>query len=230
MGRPLTFGAAAAVAAILAHLHAHNRLLRARLADALKAASTDALTGIANRAGLQRAAAAAARTAAPGEVIGLVLVDLDGFKELNDTRGHAAGDAALVAVAALLADLAPPGGCAARLGGDEFAVLTGPLPATSARRRLGELLAQVEHDLTTGAGVCGSAGGALIPAAGLTTFGQLLEPADLALYRVKGRRRTGQCANPTAHRPAHDRRPAVRQRDLPALLAHPAAPAGRCPR
>ncbi len=214
---PLTLTAAAVLVAACAHLHGHNRLLRTRLADALEAASTDALTGIANRAGLQRAAAAAVRAAAPGELIGVVLVDLDEFKQLNDTCGHVAGDAALVAVAALLADLAPPGGCAARLGGDEFAVLTGPLPAAAAAARLDELLARIEHRLAvSAAGVCGSAGGALIPAVGVSSLGQLLEPADVALYGAKGRRRAGQRATLTADWPTSEQ--AVRQRDAAALL------------
>ena len=185
MRRPLTLTAAGVLVAACAHLHGHNRLLRTRLADALEAASTDALTGIANRAGLQCAAAAAVRAAAPGELLGVVLVDLDEFKYLTDSCGHAAGDAALVAVAALLADLVPPGGCAARLGGDEFAVLTGPLPAAAATARLDELLARIEHGLAvSAAGVCGSAGGALIPAGGVTSLGQLLSPPT---WRFTGR-------------------------------------------
>ena len=227
MRRPLIFTAAAVLAAACAHLHGRNRLLRTRLADALEAASTDALTGIANRAGLQRAAMAAVRAAAPGELIGVVLVDLDEFKRLNDTCGHAAGDAALVAVAALLADLAPPGACAARLGGDEFAVLTGPLPPAVAAARLEELLARIEHGLAvSAAGVCGSAGGALIPAGGVTRLGQLLEPADVALYGAKGRRRAGQRARLPADWSAAKQWPAVRRRDAAARLSRMQAAVG----
>ncbi|MCP5365901.1 MAG: GGDEF domain-containing protein [Hyphomicrobiales bacterium] len=87
-------------------------------------ALTDELTGLLNRRGflaeLQRTLAAAGR--AGGDAV-LVYIDLDGFKAVNDACGHAAGDAVLRHVAALLADNVRAGDCVGRLGGDEFAVL-----------------------------------------------------------------------------------------------------------
>ncbi|HVQ94693.1 MAG TPA: GGDEF domain-containing protein [Mycobacteriales bacterium] len=92
------------------------------LAVAVRTAHTDPLTGLANRAGLTAAA-----EALPADEFGLLVLDLDRFKPVNDQFGHAAGDEVLKLVARRLAEVAgPAGGTAARLGGDEFAVL---LPA-----------------------------------------------------------------------------------------------------
>jgi diguanylate cyclase (GGDEF)-like protein len=104
------------------------------VAAARRAACTDVLTGLANRAGLvDRGPRVFAAAAAAGVPVGVVLVDLVGFKGVNDTWGHAAGDAVLIEVGARLAALpgvAGGAGLAVRLGGDEFAVLvTGPTDA-----------------------------------------------------------------------------------------------------
>src|SRR5439155_2857310 len=91
-------------------------------------ATRDPLTGLPNRAALTEAleheVRATPRTSPPA----LLLIDLDGFKGVNDTDGHLAGDAVLVAVADLLRAQVRDGDLATRLGGDEFAVL---LPRTS---------------------------------------------------------------------------------------------------
>ncbi|MBI2584951.1 MAG: GGDEF domain-containing protein [Rhodospirillales bacterium] len=95
-----------------------------RLAELERLAVTDALTGLLNRRGLEaelkRVMAAARRYREKGV---LIFVDLDGFKPINDTYGHAAGDAVLAHVARLLAAHIRATDFAARLGGDEFAVL-----------------------------------------------------------------------------------------------------------
>ncbi|MGI5213575.1 putative bifunctional diguanylate cyclase/phosphodiesterase [Plantactinospora sp. CA-290183] len=83
-------------------------------------AHTDPLTGLANRRGLLRAMHAQAASGAPWVLLGL---DLDGFKNVNDMRGHDVGDAVLVEVGQRLRTNLRPGDVAARLGGDEFAVL-----------------------------------------------------------------------------------------------------------
>jgi diguanylate cyclase (GGDEF)-like protein len=125
---------------------------------------------------------------------GLLLLDLDGFKDVNDTLGHAAGDSLLVQVAHRLASAAPPGAVVARLGGDEFAVLLDS-PVTTAqavlhgKRLLAALGAGgfsadgVDLDITS------SVGAAVAPAAG-RTVGELLRHADLAMYEAK-RSRSG---------------------------------------
>ena len=88
------------------------------LAAARRLARTDALTGVANRAGL---GLDLARRAGGSESWALVLVDLDNFKQVNDTHGHAVGDAVLIEAARRLVGVSDPArDLVARLGGDEF--------------------------------------------------------------------------------------------------------------
>lgn len=97
----------------------------AHLHDQLKAlAATDALTGLANRrCFLDRLEAEIARTRRTGRNVSVVLIDLDGFKAINDTYGHAKGDEALVRVARTLARGVRAADLAARYGGDEFVLM-----------------------------------------------------------------------------------------------------------
>ena len=91
-----------------------------------RVATTDELTGLANRerfrARLDERIAAASAT---GDSFGVMLLDLDRFKEINDTLGHHFGDEMLRDLGPRLADAVGPEGLVARLGGDEFAVLPG---------------------------------------------------------------------------------------------------------
>jgi diguanylate cyclase (GGDEF)-like protein len=91
-------------------------------------ATRDPLTGLPNRAALAEAMEHEVRSTPRTSPPALLLIDLDGFKGVNDTDGHLAGDAVLVAVAELLRAQVRDGDLATRLGGDEFAVL---LPRTS---------------------------------------------------------------------------------------------------
>lgn len=84
------------------------------------AASHDPLTGLANRRGLDRVLDEAC---AGGQALGLLLLDLDGFKQVNDRHGHHGGDDLLKQVAARLQGVTRPGDVVARLGGDEFAIV-----------------------------------------------------------------------------------------------------------
>ncbi|QRE74771.1 putative bifunctional diguanylate cyclase/phosphodiesterase [Methylobacterium aquaticum] len=95
------------------------------LADEMRRRAThDALTGLMNRAGF--AQAAEARILLSGPAPCLMLLDLDGFKSVNDVYGHSTGDRVLIEVAQRLRRTLPPGAVAARFGGDEFAVLYDP--------------------------------------------------------------------------------------------------------
>ncbi|HEY5789807.1 MAG TPA: EAL domain-containing protein, partial [Gammaproteobacteria bacterium] len=153
----------------------------------------DPLTDLPNRALFQaqsRQILAAARRS--GRPVALLMLDLDDFKDVNDSLGHAAGDRLLEQVAGRLKDCLREGDMVARLGGDEFALVLpeveGPEAVDTAVRRLLEKVAEPytldELDLFVNASV----GIALYPGDGEDAE-TLLKHADLALYRAKNRGR-----------------------------------------
>src|SRR4051812_686453 len=149
---------------------------------------TDPLTGCLNRRGFdERARSAVELAVAHGGSLVVVLVDLDGFKQVNDTRGHAAGDAVLRQTAERLSAAARPGDLIGRLGGDEFAVLLHRVSeddATAAGQRLETALADV---------TAASVGLAVLPRDG-DALEPLIARADRRLYEVKLRRRATHAA------------------------------------
>ena len=157
----------------------------------------DSLTGLPNRAAFL---AAVDRLLAGGAGATVVLLDLDGFKAVNDTHGHAAGDALLTEVGVRLRAGLRPGEVAARLGGDEFALLlAGTSDQAALRMRLDGLVdavaAPVALDGTT-VTVGASVGTAQGPAQG-RSVDPLMRAADLAMYQCKrSRRGTPQPAVP----------------------------------
>jgi diguanylate cyclase (GGDEF)-like protein len=153
-------------------------------------ASRDALTGLPNRTLLRHRAERALRGDEPGAML---LIDLDRFKEVNDTLGHNYGDELLVEVAARLGAALRADDTLARLGGDEFAVLLRGLPH---RAEVAELAGRLQDALRCPIALRGvaveleaSIGVALYPEHG-TTVGELLQRADVAMYEAK-RARTG---------------------------------------
>jgi len=154
------------------------------------AAHHDALTRLPNRKlfTLQLDAALVDATATPGHV-GLILIDVDGFKSLNDTLGHAAGDAALNEVAARLTKGMPRNATAARLGGDEFAIiLPGLAHADDVLDPLGRILGEMSSPMAYDGrqiDLSLSVGAATFPEDGGDSE-SLLGSADLALYAAKG--------------------------------------------
>jgi diguanylate cyclase (GGDEF)-like protein len=147
---------------------------------------TDSLTGCLNRRGFEERAGEAIRVAREGgDQLAVILVDLDGFKQVNDTAGHAAGDAVLRTVADRLADSAGADGLIGRLGGDEFAVLLrglGDRAAETAAENIESALASV---------IRASVGAATLPQHG-TELDALIGWADRGLYETKLlRRRSG---------------------------------------
>ena len=158
------------------------------------AAHHDALTGLPNRALFQTTLETAlSDAAASGARVGLILLDLDAFKEINDTLGHDAGDALLTEVADRLARTMRTGDIVARLGGDEFViVLTCETDAAQPSRRIH---AVTETILTVLAQPMRIAGRIIVPRASLglalfpehaSTSADLFTNADLALYAAKG--------------------------------------------
>ena len=112
---------AARVAGLVGELERLARTLRRRESELERWASTDALTGLANRHVLQ---ARLERELAGGGGFSVALLDLDDFKQINDSRGHEAGDALIVAIGQRLVAAVGPGDLVARLGGDEYAVVS----------------------------------------------------------------------------------------------------------
>ncbi|MDT0166339.1 bifunctional diguanylate cyclase/phosphodiesterase [Actinotalea sp. AC32] len=163
------------------------------LAGSRELARTDELTGLANRRAFYDEATRVLATGRPATVL---LLDLDGFKEVNDSLGHGAGDALLALVARRLAAEARRGGggrepdVVARLGGDEFAaLLPGATPETGARaveRMVGALTASYEIDGVR-VRVSAAAGVVHAPEHGTTTE-ELVRCADVAMYASKAAR------------------------------------------
>ena len=150
----------------------------------------DDLTGLYNRAGL--AAALAHRDAAPGDVAYLFL-DLDGFKQVNDTLGHAAGDQLLAEIGERLRTVAPRGSVLARLGGDEFLIVT-DCDDRDGARAMAELVIVAlagRAYLVGGAAVeIGASIGVALSRVFGRDFATLIEAADGALYQAKAQGRS----------------------------------------
>jgi diguanylate cyclase len=165
----------------------------AALRDNEKLVVTDALTGLANRTRLRVALdRAMARGGTGAGALGVLMFDLDGFKEVNDTLGHETGDGLLVAFADVLRRCVRAGDTAARLGGDEFAVVLPALQGGSAAAvvvaeriltALREPIRIGEHTMT----IRTSVGIALADDTGLDSVAELLHRADVAMYTAKRR-------------------------------------------
>lgn len=163
-------------------------LARTRLHEEMhRLALHDSLTGLPNRVllmdRLERAVAGSERTGRPFAVL---LVDLDGFKDVNDTLGHAVGDRTLVAVAERMAASVRQSDTVARLGGDEFAVVCEDADAVVAdvlARRILEVLADPLDVDGARVAVTGSVG-VTLGGPGRST-GELLSEADKAMYVAK---------------------------------------------
>lgn len=155
--------------------HLHRRL-----------SQIDELTGIANRRGFYQRIDSWCAPGSPGGLTALI-VDLDGFKSVNDSHGHHVGDAVLIATAERLTSLAPPDAAVARLGGDEFAVCA-PLPDERSAEALARTFAEAlctpvsvpgREEVRVGASVGG------VWSAEPVEREVLLRAADRIMYRVK---------------------------------------------
>lgn len=205
---PKSMGAAAALSVVallvLRQLRTHNRqftdLVRSRSAflrerenaesarlEALHAAATDFLTGLPNRRAFIEALEAQA--AGSGEPYAIAIVDVDRFKPINDTLGHAAGDELLRIIGSRLRESSGERATVARLGGDEFAIL---LPGASAPAVVTDWGEQLLQHLNRPAlvrdrqlNVSASCGMAIFQPFSAETVRAILSRADTALYHAK---------------------------------------------
>ncbi len=152
-------------------------------------ATHDPLTELPNRAhALTLVTAALHRGQRSGEMTGLLFVDLDGFKAVNDGHGHAAGDEVLQEIAHRLRAAVRPGDVACRLGGDEFVVLVEPVKGEADLLELAErLIAAVSEPMTADGALVrvGASVGVAVSRDGGTDAGVLFAEADTAAYRAK---------------------------------------------
>jgi len=169
--------------------HASLALAAARTGETMRQALTDPLTGLANRVlFMDRLDLALARAARKVSSVSVVFIDLDRFKLVNDTLGHAAGDTLLIGVADRLRSCLRRGETAARLGGDEFAVLLEDAPDEVAAALVAERIATElrEPFMLDGREVFTTASIG-IAVGTVEDADTLLRHADVAMYRAKGR-------------------------------------------
>ncbi len=154
----------------------------------------DSLTGLPNRVLFRdRAEQALARATRLGTLVAIVMIDIDGFKGINDTRGHGAGDELLVGIARRMTQNLRAGATVARLSGDEFAILVEDIAnETEAAGFAARVLAPFGAPFSVlGEEMLVSASAGLVLTTGIGTSAMdlpgLMRSADLALYAAKGR-------------------------------------------
>ena len=149
----------------------------------------DALTGLPNRLRFaQEAADALEEASRTGRTTGVLFVDIDDFKVVNDTMGHGLGDELLIGVAERLAASVRPTDMAARLGGDEFALLIEDTPDVAAVESFAERIVKAftEPFALSDAAVLASVTVGVATSQDSADVDELLRHADLALYAAKG--------------------------------------------
>ncbi len=170
-----------------------EQVLRQAQVDLRHAAHHDDLTGLANRKKLaEHLAAAPVRAAMAQGALGVLVIDIDKFKEINDSLGHGAGDRTLAHVAGVLARVAGPRDLACRTGGDEFLLVCDvPEGGEGLQARAAAVLRALEppfhwRDQTVR---IGASIGACLASGPATTGEKMIQHADAALYAAKARGR-----------------------------------------
>jgi diguanylate cyclase (GGDEF)-like protein len=156
----------------------------------------DAMTGLENRGAFQeRLQAELTEALANGDNLAVLWVDLDKFKEINDSLGHPTGDRVLCAVARQLTSIVDQRGCVARFGGDEFVLLANGRKEGFAEELAREVLRGLSMPMNiegVSIQVSGSIGCAIAPEQG-SDPDTLLQHADMALYHAKAKGRNDYC-------------------------------------
>ncbi|MGY2178721.1 diguanylate cyclase domain-containing protein [Pseudomonas azotoformans] len=194
--------------ALLGEMEAWQSHLQSENESLAHQANHDSLTGLPNRAFFEGRLIRALRSAAKAkEQVAVLYLDSDRFKEINDSFGHAAGDAVLVAVAERVRAQLREDDLVARLGGDEFAILLAPLhKAEDAERIADKIIASMDLPIpvpgNTQVLTSLSIGIAIYPDHGATP-GTLLNAADAAMYQAKrlssGGQQTAESDNPVVN-------------------------------
>ncbi len=158
-----------------------------------EAANRDALTGALNRGGIVRVAESALKRAAEtGNPVGLVMVDIDHFKQINDSLGHGAGDAALKKFSDRLAQALRHGDQIGRMGGEEFLVVASvstPESLNMTMERLCQAICASPFDLGSEWRTISASFGGVLATGAETSVDKLIAVADGALYEAKNRGR-----------------------------------------
>ncbi|GAB7192591.1 hypothetical protein NUM3379_33000 [Kineococcus sp. NUM-3379] len=188
----LTLVVATATCAFASSNHVRLNRRTAAIAQQLAVlAERDGLTGCLNHRAFHEEVHRAVAAAAPGAPVGLLLVDVDHFKQVNDTSGHQAGDAALALIGGLLRGTGRDGDLAGRLGGDEFALLLPGAGPAEVLRVAERVAAEVRpHGLTVSVGAASTDRPCEVA--------DLLAAADRAVYRAKRAGRDGAALEPLA--------------------------------
>ena len=204
----------------LGFLWGSQQQLRTR-EEMLKDARNDPLTGLVNRASFKELVDGKIEEAGTEHAFSIHFVDLDRFKDVNDTRGHAVGDELLRRAARRLTKAAGPDACVCRLGGDEFAIFQHGNTSEENSRLAERIIADLgepfwaKDEIRIGASV----GIARYPEDGRSTF-DLLKAADLALYDAKRLGRGCFSFYHPAMQAREDRRASVKQRLIRAIDRH----------
>jgi diguanylate cyclase len=209
-GRQLaTAGVAAALACCLTALVRLGLTFREvqTLADTRRLARTDDLTGLANRRDFYERLNERLHNRSPSDELAVVILDLDRFKEINDSLGHAAGDALLVAVGPRVADVLRPGDLLARLGGDEFALFLEGAGRDEAHMISSRMVREIAAPFVVGdmtLHVEASVGIAVWPTDG-DEVDELVARADVAMFVAKSMRTSVELYEPERDRAYLDR-------------------------
>lgn len=191
-----------------------EKLAKAEKAKAKRIADTDPLTGLANRRAFLRSLTRGVRGLRGDSGFALAMVDLDGFKPINDTFGHATGDAVLREVGGRLAAAAGASALIARTGGDEFALLLPDCRTTASARSVGlAVCAGLQEPFAVDGRefrISGCCGLALLSAEDCNVTEALIR-ADTALYRAKQHGRAGAAVFSAEMDESHRRRSQIEQ-------------------